>query len=191
MSCAKIYNIGCFLACGEITIPVQLAPGEYTARFIVGLSAIQEDIDVVDGKFATDASVLPIGREILVQFLQDDEIVCATIEGVEYCQFKLKIMVPAATSTGSGSTGVTVKTVTVNFDPIDNGQVSYVDVSVPGMILGNNFTISRVTDLSSLEDDFVMITEKVISNETLRVYVENQSGEDGVVIPAITYKIYL
>ena len=193
MSCVKIYNLGCFLSCDTISVNIELNDGEYLAVFTVGSSSISADIEVNDEVAVIDSTILPLGREILVSFYQDNDIQSVTIDEVVYTQFKIKLNIPAQTGSLQSNTGnsVVVRTVTAEFDPIDNGQIRFVDIEVPGLTLGQNYTISRVTDLSSLEDDFVMISEKVVKNNELRVYVQNESGEDGVQLPEITYKIYL
>lgn len=193
MSCLKIYNLGCFLSCDTISVNIGLADGEYSAVFTVGSSSISADIEVSDEVAVLDSKILPLGREILVSFYQDNDIQSITIDEIEYSEFKIKLNIPAQTGSSQSNTGnsVVVRTVTAEFDPIDNGQIRFVDISVPGLALGQNYTISRATDLSDLEDDFVMISEKVVKNNELRVYVQNESGEDGVQVPEITYKIYL
>lgn len=192
MSCATLYNLGCFLSCDQITVPIALEDGDYVIRLAIGDQAIEKEIEVSDSNFVLDITDLPLGREIQVTFFQEGVQKCITVEDVEYCDFKLKLKIPAVTGVQTSDEVVVVKTVTVEFEStIDNGQAAFVDVDVPGMILGQKFTISRKTDLSSLENEYVFITEKIVSSEVLRVLVENQSGEDGVTIPTIEYNIYL
>jgi len=73
-------------------------------------------------------------------------------------------------------------------DILDNGQTSVTTWDVPGLVAGNNYNIQLETDISALVG--LNISEKVIADEKLQITVINESGNDGISIPELTYNIF-
>jgi hypothetical protein len=73
---------------------------------------------------------------------------------------------------------------------MDNGQVLTVNAAAPSLTLGGNHNVVANTDLSVLEADGIFVTWSVITNGFLTVRIENQSGNDAVTVPPISFNIY-
>ena len=103
--------------------------------------------------------------------------------------FGTDINVKAGTSNCFGKYDIPdlVVDITIN-DILDNGQMIIEEKIVSGLVQGANYNIKLETDVSGF--DGVLFKHSVIKDDTFRVEIINQSGNDGIVIPILKYNIY-
>ena len=103
--------------------------------------------------------------------------------------FGTNIDTPASQSNCFGDYDVPdyVLNIDVN-ETIDNGQTSITDHNVQNIKAGQNYNIQIETDISSLAG--ITIETAIIADNTLRIIVINESGENGVVIPTLKINIF-
>jgi hypothetical protein len=107
-------------------------------------------------------------------------------EGWQIIQGAASTSLPYYTSTGSP---ILVNAAVSLATPLNNGEGETVIVSVSGLMLGGNNSISLSTDLSALPN--VDVTAVVLADGELTVTVTNNTGDDDVTIPTLNFNIYI
>jgi hypothetical protein len=80
---------------------------------------------------------------------------------------------------------VTVLTGAGVTDAMENGQSSNIEVTVTGVLLASVNDV-LIADASVFPDNVFVVSKEVIADDTVRVVVENQSGDS---VPAINFDL--
>lgn len=89
LSCPIYYDLGCVCHCDDARISIPIPEGNYVA-LVSWLNANRVINVSFLGNIATiDTSEIPIGEVLFQLYDNSDNIVTATIDGIDYTTFKL------------------------------------------------------------------------------------------------------
>lgn len=90
MNCQQYIELGCFHHCNDVTLPIELAQGNYVLRFSF-LNSIQYMPIVVGSSVTIDTSKLPLGEHYLTVLDESGSIQAFEYLGDQYELLKLTI----------------------------------------------------------------------------------------------------
>lgn len=80
-----------------------------------------------------------------------------------------------------------IKIITHSTPTLNNSDFDTQVYTVNGLVVGGNYNIQ----LATVIPDNVTAVAQVIANNTVRVTVTNNTGDDGLQLPSLTFKIYI
>lgn len=196
----EIINLGCTGHCGLVTTDfcIDIA-GTYRIEYeLYGVIRSVEIVIENDGdRLQIPLDKLPINKNVIFT-LWDENNKILNLNGITKIQINTNLKLnsnnmPLANEIiqqcgcFSASKGP-YKVFEITVPALNNGQNNIEDWTIQGLTLGGNYNIVLATDVSAFP--LLIFDYKLINNDTIKINIVNESGNNNVVLPVLRFNVY-